>query len=119
VRGKRLRARVDDLRVVAGAGGAQTPKVRINVDLQPRQGTLTEINLVGSSIDEALPRAEKFLDDAVMTEQRNVRIIHGFGTGQLRRAIADWLETHPFVARFGPAKSDQGGGGVTVVELKE
>jgi DNA mismatch repair protein MutS2 len=64
-------------------------------------------------------RAEKFLDDAVITEGRTVRIIHGFGTGQLRRAIGEWLQTHPFVEHFGPAKADQGGGGVTVVQLKE
>jgi DNA mismatch repair protein MutS2 len=70
-------------------------------------------------VDEALTRAEKFLDDAVLAEERTVRVIHGYGTGQLRRAIGDWLQTHPFVERFGPAKSDQGGGGVTVVELKE
>jgi DNA mismatch repair protein MutS2 len=121
VRGKRLRARIDELRVIAGAaeGPVQPPPVRVNVDLQPREGSLTEINLIGCHVDDALTRIEKFLDDAVVREQRSVRVIHGFGTGQLRRAIADWLQTHPFVERFGPAKSDQGGGGVTVVELKE
>jgi DNA mismatch repair protein MutS2 len=119
VRGKRLRARIDELSVI-GPGGAPKPAtVKVNVDLQPREGMLTEINLIGCNVDEALTRAEKFLDDALMAEQRSVRVIHGFGTGQLRRAIAGWLETHPFVERFGPAKSDQGGGGVTVVELKE
>jgi len=87
--------------------------------LQPRAGMSTEVNLIGCTVDEALDRAEKFLDDAVMNEQRSVRIIHGFGTGQLRRGIGGWLQRHPFVERFGPATSDQGGGGVTVVELKE
>jgi DNA mismatch repair protein MutS2 len=119
VRGKRLRARTDDLRVVGGAAAAEPARVRVNVDLQPREGSLTEVNVIGSTVDDALPRLEKFLDDAIVSEQRSVRIIHGFGTGQLRRAIGMWLETQPFVARFGPAKSDQGGGGVTVVELKE
>jgi DNA mismatch repair protein MutS2 len=119
VRGKRLRARIDELRVVGGPSPPDAPRVRVNVDLQPREGMLTEVNLIGCSVDEALTRAEKFLDDAVMTEQRSVRIIHGFVTGQLRRAIADWLQTHPFVQQFGPARSDQGGGGVTVVQLKE
>jgi DNA mismatch repair protein MutS2 len=69
--------------------------------------------------DDALVRLEKFLDDASMTEQRTVRVIHGFGTGQLRRAIGDWLRTHPSVASFNAAPPDKGGGGVTVVELKE
>jgi DNA mismatch repair protein MutS2 len=70
-------------------------------------------------VDDALVRLEKFLDDAAITEQKTVRVIHGFGTGQLRRAIAEWLKTHPDVASFTAAPSDKGGGGVTVVELKE
>ena len=119
VRGKRLRARVDELRVVGGASNAPASRVRVNVDLQPREGVLTEVNVIGCSVDEALSRASKFLDDAVLTEQRSVRIIHGFGTGQLRKAVADLLRTHPFVATFGPAPSNKGGGGATVVELKE
>ena len=117
-RGKRLRARVSDLRVVGGPS-TQKGTVRINIDLQPREGLLTELNLVGNNVDDALVRAEKFLDDASIGEQRSVRLIHGHGTGQLRRALAEWLKTHPFVASFGPAATDKGGGGVTVVELKE
>jgi DNA mismatch repair protein MutS2 len=118
VRGKRLRARPEDLRVIAGPSGP-APRVRVNVDLQPRTGTLTELNVIGCNVDEALSRAEKFLDDAIVGEQRTVRVIHGYGTGQLRRAIADFLQTHPLVAKFATAPADQGGGGVTVVELKE
>ena len=118
VRGKRLRARVADLRVIGG-GAPQSATVRVNVDLQPREGLLTELNLIGSNVDDALVRAEKFLDDASITEQKTVRFIHGYGTGQLRRALAEWLKTHPFVASFAPAPNDKGGGGVTIVELKE
>ena len=120
IRGKRLRARVGDLRVVAAAGGpAPAATVRVNVNLQPREGLLSELNLIGSHVDDALVRAEKFLDDASIAEQKTVRLIHGYGTGQLRRALAEWLKTHPFVASYGPAPHDKGGGGVTVVELKE
>ena len=51
---------------------------------------------------------------------RELRIIHGHGTGQLRRApSAEFLKDHPLVARFELAPQDQGGGGVTVVELKD
>ena len=117
VRGKRLRARIADLRVIAGPAPAAT--VRVNVDLQPREGLLSELNLIGSNVDDALVRAEKFLDDASITEQKTVRLIHGYGTGQLRRALAEWLKTHPFVASYGPAPNDKGGGGVTIVEMKE
>ena len=118
VRGKRLRTRLEDLRVIGGPP-APPPRVRVNVDLQPRTTPLTELNVIGCNVDEALSRAEKFLDDAIVGEQRTVRVIHGYGTGQLRRAIADFLQTHPLVANFATAPADQGGGGVTVVELKE
>ena len=50
---------------------------------------------------------------------RSVRLIHGYGTGQLRRAIAEYLRDHKFVERFASAPPEQGGGGVTVVEFKE
>jgi DNA mismatch repair protein MutS2 len=121
VRGKRLRARIDELRVMVPASGtpAPPPKVRVNVDLQPREGSLTELNVIGCHVEEALARTEKFLDEALLGELRSVRLIHGYGTGQLRRAIAGFLQSHPFVAHFAAAPPEQGGGGVTVVDLKE
>jgi DNA mismatch repair protein MutS2 len=119
VRGKRLKARLDELRVVAAAGSAKPAPVRVNVDLQPREGSLTELNVIGCNVDEALARAERFLDDALVSELRTVRLIHGYGTGQLRRALAGYLQGHPMVAHFAPAPPEQGGGGVTVVEFKE
>jgi DNA mismatch repair protein MutS2 len=115
--GKRLRAAVRDLRVIGGA--APSAKVKVNIDLQPRAGSLSEINVIGCTVDEALTRLEKFLDESTVTDQQVLRIIHGHGTGQLRRAVAEFLKEHPLVARFGTAKMDQGGGGVTVVELKD
>jgi DNA mismatch repair protein MutS2 len=120
VQGKRLRSRLSDLQVLeaiqsAGSGS----RVRVDVHLQPRANALSELNLVGSTVDDALTRVDKFLDESLLTEQRIIRLIHGYGTGQLRRAIATYLETHPLVAHFQPAPADQGGGGVTVVELKD
>jgi len=121
VRGKRLRARVDELRVVtpAGAVSGQPSRVRVHVDLQPREGSLTELNVIGTHVDEAVTRVEKFLDEAMLSELKSVRIIHGYGTGQLRRAIGEFLRGHPYVANFAAAPENQGGGGVTVVEFKE
>ncbi len=121
VRGKRLRARVDELRVVtpAAAVNGQPSRVRVNVDLQPREGSLTELNVIGTHTDEAVTRVEKFLDEAMLSELKSVRIIHGYGTGQLRRAIGEFLRAHPYVANFAAAPENQGGGGVTVVEFKE
>ena len=116
VRGKRLRAHVRDLKVIAAAAPV---KVNVNVALQPRESTLADLNVIGCSVDEALARAERFLDESLLNDQRVIRVIHGYGTGQLKRALAGLLQQHPLVARFAQAPPEQGGGGVTVVELKE
>jgi DNA mismatch repair protein MutS2 len=119
VHGKRLRSRLAELRVLETTHAPVAAHVSVNVHLQPRPGALSELNLVGASVDEAVTRLEKFLDECLLTEQHVIRIIHGYGTGQLRRGIAAFLEGHPLVARFQPAPSDRGGGGVTVVEMKD
>jgi DNA mismatch repair protein MutS2 len=119
LRGKRLRSKLAELRVLSGAEAPAVSRVSVNVHLQPRADSLSELNLIGATVDEAITRVEKFLDECLLTEQRVVRLIHGYGTGQLRRAVTAFLEGHPLVARFQSAPTDQGGGGVTVVELKE
>jgi DNA mismatch repair protein MutS2 len=78
-----------------------------------------EINLVGLTVDEALPRVDKLLDDATLSDRTQLRVIHGFGQGRLRRAVAELLEGHPHVASFRAGSPGEGGGGVTVVELKD
>jgi DNA mismatch repair protein MutS2 len=118
VRGKRMRASVRDLRFVSSPGRQAAP-VRVNVDLQPRETTPADLNVIGCTVDEALSRAERFLDESLLTDQRVVRLIHGYGTGQLKRALTGFLQQHPLVARFATAPPEQGGGGVTVVELKD
>jgi DNA mismatch repair protein MutS2 len=119
VRGKRMRASVRDLRVIAGAPAAAAGSVKVHFDLQPRESSATDLNVVGCTVDEAISRAERFLDESLLTDQRTVRLIHGYGTGQLKRALAGFLQQHPLVARFDQAPPEQGGGGVTVVELKD
>jgi DNA mismatch repair protein MutS2 len=117
-----MRASTRYLRVVAAAsvGAQQTPaKVSVRVDLQPRDGAAVDLNVIGCSVDEAISRAERFLDASLLTDQRTIRLIHGYGTGQLKRALAGFLQQHPLVARFATAPPEQGGGGVTVVELKD
>ena len=116
VRGKRMRVNVRELRVV---GGTAPPKVNVHVALQPRDAVLADLNVIGCSVDEALARAERFLDESLLNDQRVIRVIHGYGTGQLKRALAGFLQQHPLVARFAQAPPEQGGGGVTVVELKD
>jgi DNA mismatch repair protein MutS2 len=119
VRGKRMRASVRDLRLVGGGAARQPAKVQVHVELQPRETTPMDLNVIGCTVDEAIARAERFLDESLLTDQRVIRLIHGYGTGQLKRALTGFLQQHPLVARFATAPPEQGGGGVTVVELKE
>jgi DNA mismatch repair protein MutS2 len=123
VRGKRMRAKLADLRVTAPTNGrpreAEVATVRVNVNVGPREHAASEINVIGCRVDEALDRTGRFLDETLITDQRTVRVVHGHGTGQLRRAIAGFLKEHPLVASFHLAPPEQGGGGATVVELKE
>lgn len=76
-----------------------------------------EIHLRGMTVDEALMELEKFLDRARWVGVEEVRIVHGKGTGTLRRAVADYLKTLPFVLSFTVAPPNEGGHGVTVVVL--
>jgi DNA mismatch repair protein MutS2 len=120
VRGKRMRAPVGSLTLIgSAAANAPAASVRVSVNLQPRDGLLSELNVIGCTVDEAIDRTERFLDETLVTEQRTIRLVHGYGSGQLRRAISGLLKDHPQVASFHQAAPEQGGGGVTVVELKE
>jgi DNA mismatch repair protein MutS2 len=118
VHGKRMRASLRDLRVI-GTSPTQASRVSVRVELAPRETTPTDLNVIGCRVDEALTRVERFLDESLLGDQRVVHLIHGHGTGQLRRALAGFLQQHPLVARFAAASPEQGGGGVTVVELKD
>jgi DNA mismatch repair protein MutS2 len=119
VRGKRMRSAVGELRVLSAARGATPAAVRVHVELQPRDASPSDLNVIGLTVDEALTRAERFLDESLLNDQRTLRFIHGYGTGQLKRALAGFLQRHPLVSTFASAPPEQGGGGVTVVELKE
>jgi len=89
------------------------------VQLKTAQGNgRSELNVIGQTTDEAVDAVDKFLDEASMASLTQVRIIHGHGTGALRRAIAELLKDHPHVARFAAAPQDQGGLGATLVELR-
>ncbi len=117
ISGKRLRVPMGEL--VALAGRARTGG-RVAVAETPAKGAAAaEVNLVGLTVDEALPRVDKLLDDAALADRRQVRVIHGFGQGRLRKAVAELLEGHPHVAAWRAGGAGEGGGGVTVVELKE
>jgi DNA mismatch repair protein MutS2 len=90
----------------------------VQVHLGAREEARSELNLIGRTTAEAVDEADKFLDEAFLNSLQHVRIVHGHGTGALRKAIGDFLRNHPHVARFAQAPQDQGGAGATLVELK-
>jgi DNA mismatch repair protein MutS2 len=77
-----------------------------------------EINVIGCTVEEATDRVDKFLDQAVLAAKPSVRIIHGYGTGALRRGLADFLSAHPLVGAIRAEARERGGEAVTVAELK-
>ena len=84
-----------------------------------RESVDAELNLIGRTTDDARDEVDRFLDEAFLHGHAHVRIIHGHGTGALRRAVADLLRHHPHVERFDLAPENQGGAGATLVELKQ
>lgn len=76
-----------------------------------------ELDLRGQTVEEVLPRLDKYLDDAYLAGLPWVRIIHGKGTGTLRRAVREVLAQHPLVAEMRPGEYNEGGDGVTVARL--
>lgn len=129
VKSLRMREKLENLQLVEVStpattkankfAGLRAPKAaEVNLKSQPGNGR-SELNVIGKTTDEAVDEVDKFLDEASIASLGQVRIIHGHGTGALRRAISEMLKDHPHVARFMPAPQDQGGSGATLVELKQ
>jgi len=78
----------------------------------------SELKLIGKTTDEAVDLIDRFLDEAFLNGQHEVRIIHGHGTGALRKAVVGLLADHPHVEQFAPAPQDKGGSGATIVHLR-
>ena len=78
----------------------------------------SEINVIGLNIEEAIFVIDKFIDDCSISNLQNVRIIHGKGTGKLRKGIHEYLKTNPHIKSFRIDSYGEGEMGVTVVELK-
>jgi DNA mismatch repair protein MutS2 len=91
----------------------------ITVHAQPsEEPSADEINVIGCTVEEATARVDKFLDEAALAGKPSVRIVHGYGTGALRRGLAAFLSEHPLVERIHAEAADRGGEAVTVVELQ-
>jgi DNA mismatch repair protein MutS2 len=119
----RMKVAVDQITGVEGPPPGATPgsPTRLNVTVTSRpsdNATPDEINVIGSTVEEATGRVDKFLDEAALANRPRIRIIHGHGTGALRKGLAQFLSSHPLVARTAPEADDRGGKAVTVVELR-
>ena len=77
-----------------------------------------EINLIGMTVDEAMPVLGKYLDDAYLTHMSQVTVIHGRGTGALRKAVHNHLKRTKYIKSFRLGEFGEGDMGVTIVEFK-
>src|SRR5262249_38443631 len=97
---------------------AHSREHKASVFLPMREDVPRELHLLGLTSDEARAAVEKFLDDAALAGHRELRLIHGKGTGTLRRTVEGCLRGHPLVTGFRLAEPSAGGAGATVVTLE-
>ncbi len=91
----------------------------LDIQYSKANAVTDELNIHGMFVKEALDITIKYLDDAVLAGFASVRILHGKGTGALRKAVQEELRDNPLVSKYQFAPFDQGGEGVTVVTFKE
>ncbi|MBX7110310.1 MAG: endonuclease MutS2 [Dehalococcoidia bacterium] len=111
-----LRTRVRVQQVERTSPGAPAPAPRMPAP-PPPANVANEIEVRGQRLDEAMPRVEEFLDLAARAGKHRVYLIHGKGTGTLRRAVRAMLDRHPLVTSYETAARQEGGEGVTVAYL--
>ena len=90
----------------------------IDSELENLKPLAQSLNLVGYHIDEGLEKLDEYLDACTLRKYKEVKIIHGYGSGQLRNAIHNYLKKSPYVASFKLGDESYGGSGVTIVKLK-
>jgi DNA mismatch repair protein MutS2 len=93
------------------AGGVSSIRIRKSVTVPD------EIHLIGRTTDQALDELDRYIDDAILADAKEVRVVHGKGTGALRNAIHRWLKSHRGVVEYHVASPQEGGEGATVVTL--
>jgi len=119
----KMRVSLDDIAaVVAQAANNPVQAARnkgINVRLRDEDASApAELNVIGRNVDEATAEVEKFVDRAFLAGLSHIRIVHGSGMGILRKALRQYLKSHPQVIGVTEPPQNQGGGGATEVELK-
>ncbi|HLJ23357.1 MAG TPA: Smr/MutS family protein [Candidatus Acidoferrales bacterium] len=118
----RMKVALADITAIVGdeSGGKRALPQGVTVRTQPAdEPSGNEINLIGCTVEEATRRVDKFIDQAALAGAAQVRIIHGHGTGALRRGLAEFLKTHPLVGSIRSEAEDRGGQAITLVELKD
>jgi DNA mismatch repair protein MutS2 len=128
----KMRVKRDDIAEVVRTGEAQISEradpladarrqknVHVTVTSANTDEMRMEINLIGRRVDEAEQELEQYLDRAFLAGLPRVRIIHGHGAGVLRRAVREFLKSHPHVATIAEAPQNEGGQGATLVELRQ
>ena len=106
-----------DLRLTDGEKAAPANKTRGNIPHSKVLAIKTEIDLRGCDTQEALEQLDKYIDDAFVSGLKMLRIIHGKGTGVLRKNITEYLKNHRLVKNFRVGDYHEGGIGVTITEL--
>lgn len=117
----KMRVKPDQVKVLSSAGNephAASPRGATMSAASAHEVTPLEINVIGTSAEEACEQVDKFLDRAFVDGRFRIRVIHGFGKGILRRALHDLFASHPHVEKYYAAPQHEGAGGATVVELK-
>ena len=94
---------------------SEKPKVSRSVE---RSSPKAEINIIGKTVSEGVEEVEKFIDQAVVSNIPEIRIIHGMGTGKLKKGVWDYLKTNKNVSEYRLGRYGEGESGVTVVTLK-
>jgi DNA mismatch repair protein MutS2 len=122
VNGRKMQVETRDLVAMPGAAPADSAGAARRGRRAPHQTqdvtpVSAELNLIGQRVDDALEESDKFLDRALLEGKQAVRIIHGFGTGTLRRAIREHLRKHPAVKSWRPGGENEGGDGATIAVL--
>ncbi len=77
----------------------------------------SQLNVIGLTVEDAIPKVDQFIDQALLHGVEKIHIVHGIGSGRLRNAIGKYLQGHRGIKHFAPGDGMRGGGGITVVEL--